>query len=68
MEHTFLVKTINKKTIEVEGKLVKKPVSPKPPLWFNNWSETFENKMDQKFDQLNQRIDNLVKVNNLKEA
>ena len=33
-EQEFLVKTIDKKTITVKGKLIKKPNSPKPPAWF----------------------------------
>ena len=70
----FNVKTIDKKTIEVEGKLVNKPNLPKPPLWFTSWTNQFEKKIDERFDNIDQRldnidqrIDNLVKLNNLQE-
>ena len=73
----FNVKTIDKKTIEVEGKLVNKPNPPKPPAWFvffeRKIDEKFEkidkrlDKIDQRLDKIDQRFDNLVKLNNLKE-
>ena len=73
----FNVKTIDKETIEVEGKLVNKLNPPKPPAWF----VVFEKKIDERFDRqenfnqefiqrldkIDQRFDNLVKLNNLKE-
>ena len=63
----FNVKTIDKKTIQAEGKLVKTSNPPKAPIWFTSWTQEFEQKIDQRFDEMDQRLDNLVKLNNLKE-
>ena len=58
----FNVKTIDKKTIEVEGKLVNKPNPPKPPAWFvvfeKKIDEKFE-KIDEKFEKIDQRLDKI---------
>ena len=76
----FLIKTVDKKIIEVEGIIVKenKNKISKAPAWFIHFEEKLdkrltdleirlENKIDSKIDSINKRIDNLIIKNNLKE-
>lgn len=71
----YKVKTVNKKTIEVEGKLVSDIQTPKITLnqlasMIKNIDKKVDNgfqNINKRIDKLDQRIDNLVKVNNLKE-
>jgi hypothetical protein len=51
---------------------MKEPIdSTKPPIWFLEWNKTqfqpFVVEVRSRLDNLENRIDNLIKVNNLKE-
>jgi hypothetical protein len=39
----------------------------KPPLWFSTYMGELKKEIDVRFDRIEQRIDNLVVKNNLKE-
>ena len=67
----FNVKTTDRKTIEVEGKLVKIAPPNTPPTWFRDFEkridkrfdkqEQFNNKVIERFDNLENKVGNLEK-------
>ena len=63
----FNVKTTDRKTIEVEGKLVKSSKPPKPPKWFANWTQYFEKRIDKRFDKQEQFNNEQKQFNNKQE-
>ena len=49
--------------LRVEGKLVEKQTTKKPPIWFRN----FEKRIDKRFDNFENRFDNQEEFNKKQE-
>ncbi len=37
------------------------------PKWFKTWYDNFEHRLNEHFDKIESRLDNIVRLNNLKE-
>jgi hypothetical protein len=60
---------INKQLVgdKVSVQKVSTRKNSEPPAWFQSWFQAFEKRINDRFDRIEARIDNLVKLNNLKE-
>ncbi|MBQ0045568.1 MAG: hypothetical protein KBS35_01615 [Mycoplasma sp.] len=64
-EVNMILNTPKLQNQECSFKIVSKKKAP--PEWFTTYMDNFRKEINARFDSIDHRIDNLVKLNNLKE-
>lgn len=59
MKDKFLIKTIDKEIVEVEGKKMKSKPKPKAPKWFSDYMSEFNGSFNKRFDKIDKRLENI---------